>query len=175
MRTGILTGFMLAACLPTAGMAGSLGMPEPQAMVYYQIPLGARPAESAHRFGFRVDEMFLDSNQPADFSRLLGRPAALEFEMDSGGIRTLSVAGYDYMQRFRASRQNDGSGDAPANAEGSGGDSGGAGSSGDQTEASAQTPPEKPKRTIQQILDNTEPGWLIGGAIGILILSGVAD
>ena len=177
MRTIILIGCVLAAFLPAGSMAASLGMPEPQAMVYYQIPLGARRTQSQHRFGFRVDEIFLTSNQPADFSNYMGRPAAFELQMGYHGVRTLSVGGLDYMQKYRASRQNDQGGDAAGSDDAPATDTGSetGGNAGEQQSTTAQTEPAKPTRSIQKILDDTEPGWLIGAAIGILILSGVAD
>jgi len=145
-------------------------LPEPQAMIYYQIPFGASGRASRHIFGVRVDQTFARNNQTVEFQSLMARPALLDFRAGYDGIQALSIGGMDYAQRYRALRQNEEGGDAPEGAEGS-------------ADETAEAPSEEsaeeeytyvdPGPTIGELLDEAEPGWLIGGVLGIVLLTGV--
>ena len=153
MRTlNIVVGSLLAL-LPYCSSADDLLM-EPHAMIYYQVPFGGGEQPSAASFGLRLDRAMVDRQEGIEYRQLLLRPALMDFQFTAHGMQQLSVAGTDYLKLYRIQRAAE-----------EGAAQGG-------TAKPAQTP-AKEKTTISKILEDASPGFIIGGGILVLLVSGV--
>jgi len=97
MRTLLLSivSFFLLACNCYAQTPVS----EPQAMVYYQIPLGGNNTQQKkHAFGFRMDRTISTDGSSIKYQDLIKKPALVDFKMGYDGVRSLNIAGVDYLR-----------------------------------------------------------------------------
>lgn len=142
---------LFALCIACTGSVAAAGdVYEPHALLYYQLPLSTDAARGKASFGLRLDQTWRAANTAPDFRSLLARPALLELRFGSAGLQALNVAGTDYAQAFRVMR---------ADGEEAGGD-----------EEEADDGP-----TVGDYLEDIPTGYLIGIALGAVLLSGVAD
>jgi len=137
---------------------------EVHAMFYYQVPFGVnRVEQKKHSFGFRMDHASYVPGEMIRYQQLMNQTAAFDFKMGHDGIQGLYVSGVDYLQRYRLNKaaedENSENGDA----------SGEAGKSKNPVTEVAGNIGE----TIDEIMDSIPLGFLLGGAVGILLLTGV--
>ncbi|MCG8324528.1 MAG: hypothetical protein MI673_03350 [Thiotrichales bacterium] len=80
-----------------------------QAFVYYSIPLGGSTAEDkAHKFGFRMDQSWIEPDQVIDMNRIMSRSAMLDFRMTSNAQPRLELHGVDYLARYMVNKADEG-------------------------------------------------------------------
>ena len=104
MRVNKLILFVLTFLLTFNSNASELVL-EPQAMLYYRVPLGGGHKEQLKStFGFRLDRTLVEKGKPVDYQKLFRQPAVLDFRMDHAGIESLTIAGVDYLKQYRMSR-----------------------------------------------------------------------
>ena len=104
MRVNKLILFVLTFLLTFNSNASELVL-EPQAMLYYRVPLGGGHKELLKStFGFRLDRTLVEKGKPVDYQKLFRQPAVLDFRMDHAGIESLTIAGVDYLKRYRIAR-----------------------------------------------------------------------
>jgi hypothetical protein len=123
------------------------------AMFYYQVPLGASNShEARHNFGFRFDRTMMQPGEIIQYQSLMRDPAVVDIRMGYDGIRELQLNGIDYVERYYVLNG--------ANAEGTENGNGEGGTT------------EEKKPGLDELMHSIPTGVLIGGAIGIAILSG---
>ena len=125
---------------------------EPHVMFYYDIPFGAGSHDSDPGFGLRLDRINVDRSSAIHIvaPRMTSTPALFDFRAGTRGIEKFTVGGMDYLHALYIN-QADNNGKDDSNGK-----------------------PEKEKLTIKKLLHEAPVGWLIGGAIGIVLLSGVS-
>jgi len=141
----------LLASLPWLAGADELKS-EPHALIYYQVSFFGPAAQHEPRFGLRLDRATFNQRDGIDFRGLLERPALMHVQFTPGGMQQLSLAGTDYLKLYRA--QNAAEGEA----------------SGGGTAKPAEAP-AKEEKTISKMLDEANPGFLIGGAVLVAVLA----
>lgn len=73
-----------------------------QAMMYYQVPLGASSSKDArHNFGFRFDRYSIQPGEVIQYQDLMRQPAVLNIQMGYSGIQELQLNGVDYAEYFQ--------------------------------------------------------------------------
>lgn len=127
---------------------------EPHALVYYQLPFSGNATDTRAHFGLRLDRTVREAGQTVEFSSLMPRPAVMDLRFGNDGMESFSLAGVDYLARYRA-LQADEEQKTSADETGKSGD---------------RKPEEEDKLTMGKVLDNTPPGYLIGAGIGLLLL-----
>ncbi len=79
-----------------------------QAFIYYKIPIGGSSAnDRAHEYGFRMDQSWIDRDQPVDMNSLMKRNAMMDFRMSSREAAKFEIHGVDYLQKYLASRADE--------------------------------------------------------------------
>lgn len=143
---------MLAGATPS--MADGL-VSEPHALVYYQFPFSGDAPDTRAHFGLRLDRTVREAGQTVEFSALMPRPAVMDLRFGERGMESFSLAGVDYLARYRTLQADEEQK-----------------TSADDTAKSGDKKPEEEedKLTMGKVLDNTPPGYLIGAGIGLLLL-----
>ena len=142
---------------------------ESHAMIYYTVPLGGSPANSKPSFGLRFDEAYMERGKGIDYNRLFDRPAVFDLKMDRDGLRSIELAGTDFLPRLRALQQN-GESDTDVDAT--------AGTDSETTEeagaeAEADSGFELP--SLRDVFGDQLPGLLLGVGFGVALLIGVGS
>lgn len=144
---------------------------EVHAMFYYQVPFSAsKVVQKKHSFGFRMDQASYEPGQMIQYQQLMNKPAAFDFKMGHEGVQGLYVSGVDYLQRYRLSRA--------AEDEQSGDENGeeGAEASADSDENGKSNPVTKVAgdigATIDEIMEMIPLGFIIGGAVALVLVTG---
>ena len=178
MRIAAIVSVML--CLAAANAAAD-EVYEPHALLYYQVSFAGSAKDRKSSFGLRLDQTYHARNEAPDFRQLIARPAIAEWRLDSDGAYTLNIAGTDLRRAYHVLRA-DGEGTAPetpaagestaandpATAEAKEG-----GKEGDK-EAKKETK-EGEDRSLGDYLDEAPTGYLIGIALGVVLLTGLGD
>lgn len=131
---------------------------EAHAMFYYHVPFGANKVEEKqHSFGFRMDHASYQHGEMIRYSQLMHKPAAFDFKMGKQGIKGMYVGGVDYFKLYKLRRaaEEDGS-EAEA----------------DDSPNAAEEVASDVSDTIETIIDVVPLGFLIGGAVGVILISG---
>ncbi len=149
---------------------------EPHAMLYFHIPFdgGATVAEKENSFGFRVDSVAYSPDRHIDYTRLMQRPAVMEFSLNRHGVQAFHVSGVDYLERYRIYRANGEAGSEEASNTEAGNDNGEAA----DDEEDLPQPPKVMRdvgNTLSFLMESAPTGVLIGAAIGIGLLVGSAS
>jgi hypothetical protein len=161
MRINLLAVLSMILLTPVQGMALE-PVSEAHAMLYYQVPFSASKAEQKkHSFGFRMDHTSYKHGDMISYQKMMNKTAAFDFKMGHEGVQGMYVSGVDYLQLYRLRRA----------AEDEGGD--------EVVEEAAdeKTNPVKEiagnmGETIDEIMDIIPLGFLIGGAVGVVLLTG---
>ena len=102
MRVYKLILFVLTFLLTFNCNAAELVL-EPQAMLYYRVPLGGGHGKQMQpTFGFRLDRTLVEKGKPVDYRQLFRQQAVLDFRMDRSGVESLTIGGVDYLKQYRA-------------------------------------------------------------------------
>jgi len=175
MRIAAITSFVLCV---VAGSAAADEVYEPHALLYYQMSFSGSAQDRKSSFGLRLDQTYHARDEAPDFSRLISRPAFAEFRLDGNGVSSLNIAGTDVMQAYRVLRAN-GEGTAPE-----------APAAGEPTAATGTEPAaeeakegeakeegggEDEDRSLGDYLEAAPAGYLIGIALGVVLLTGLGD
>lgn len=171
MRISLFCILSLIILVPVKSMALE-PVNEAHAMFYYQVPFSASKAEQKkHSFGFRMDQASYEPGQMIQYQQLMNKPAAFDFKMGHEGVQGLYVSGVDYLQRYRLSRA--------AEDEQSGDENGeeGAEASADSDENGKSSNPVTKVAgdigaTIDEIMDMIPLGFIIGGAVALVLVTG---
>ena len=84
-----------------------------QTILYYRISFGgSTPKDSAHQFGLRLDQSWIDQDRAIDMNVVMSRNAMMDFRMSSAEPARLEIHGVDYLQKYYASRADAGSSEA---------------------------------------------------------------
>jgi hypothetical protein len=94
---------ILLACIITCtSNAGELTL-EPHAMLYFRMSLDGGSRKQAHStFGLRIDRALVERGRPIDYRQLFRQPAIMDFSLNGTGIEALTIAGVDYLEKYRA-------------------------------------------------------------------------
>lgn len=126
---------------------------EPHIMFYYDIPFSGGSHNSDSGFGLRLDRINVDRSSAIHVvaPRMSTSPALFDFRAGTRGIEKFTVGGMDYLHVLYVN-QADNKGKSDSNGK-----------------------PEKEKLSIKKLLHETPVGWLIGAAIGVVLISGAAQ
>jgi hypothetical protein len=159
MRTILFSIVSLIILLPVQSMALE-PVNESHAMFYYQVPFSAnKVAEKKHSFGFRMDNTSYQHGEMIRYQDLMKKIAAFDFKFGHEGVEGVYVSGVDYLQRYRLLR-----------ADGE--------DAGDEAETSKDSGSRLGKDVHESLVDLVETvplGFVIGGIIGVVLLTGAAD
>lgn len=165
MRSKLIYTIALIFLAPIQSMALE-PVNETHAMFYYKVPFSAsKKPENKPTFGFRMDHTSYEQGGMIEYQQLMNRTAALDFRMGSDGVQGLYVSGVDYLQRFRLQRAaEDEAGDMEEGA----------------TETAEKKGPGTMEKvgtdiadTIDEIIHTVPLGFMMGGVIAIVLVSGV--
>lgn len=152
----LLTGLMSSFIFCSSSAYAIEPVLDQHAMLYYQVPLGASNGhEARHNFGFRFDRTMMQPGEIIQFQSLMRNPAVVDIRMGYDGIRELQLNGIDYVERYYV--QNGASAEGTGNGDGEGGTT------------------EEKKPGLDELMHSIPAGVLIGGAIGIVIVTGVTE
>lgn len=161
MRINLFYLFCLIILAPVKSMALE-PVNEAHAMFYYQAPFSASKAEQKkHSFGFRMDQASYEPGQMIQYQQLMNKPAAFDFKMGHEGVQGLYVSGVDYLQLYRLRKAAEGE---------DGGDADGARSGDSENPVSAAGSEIADK--VRDILDVVPLGFIIGGAVALVLVTG---
>ncbi len=150
---------------------------EPHVMIYYQVPFGGSNKNmNKHTFGFRMDRTVVVHGEAIDYQSLMKQPAVFDLKMGRDGIDSLYISGTDYLEQYRLYKVHRVNGEEEIMTEPAEGEVVEEDLSSveeDVSEEEVQEEEEYDGLTIGGILDETHTGWLLGLAIGIVLLSGV--
>ena len=167
MRINILAVLSVILLVPVQGMALE-PVSEAHAMIYYQIPFSASKSEQKkHSFGFRMDHTSYKPGNMISYQQMMKKTAAFDFKMGHEGVQGMYVSGVDYLQLYRLRRAaEDEGGDEMADA----------GDEPTQEEAKKPNPVTKVVGdiggTIDEVMEIIPLGFLIGGAVGVVLITG---
>ena len=170
MRTVLFSILSLVLLLPVQSMALE-PINEAHAMFYYQVPFSVNKAEQKkHSFGFRMDRTSYEYGGMIQYQQLMNKTAVFDFKMGHEGVQGLYVSGVDYLQRYRLSKAAE---DGQSGAENGEEDA-------EVSEGSAEAGKSNPAtkvagdigETIDEIMDIIPLGFLIGGAVGVVLITG---
>ncbi len=157
MRTILFSVLSLVLLLPVQSMALE-PVNEAHAMFYYQVPFSVNKVEQKkHSFGFRMDRTSYEHGGMIQYQQLMNNTAVFDFKMGHQGVQGLYVSGVDYLQRYRLSRAAEDEQSGDENGE-------------ENAEASADS--GDIGETIDEIMDIIPLGFLIGGAVGVVLITG---
>ncbi len=168
MRINLLSILCLVLLVPVNSMALE-PVNEAHAMFYYQVPFSANKAEQKkHRFGFRMDQTSYKYGEMIQYQQLMNKTAMLDFKMGYEGVQGLYVSGVDYLQRYRLARAaEDDQGEAEDDVDAS--------DDADEKDSIGKKIASDIGNTIEEITDIVPLGFMIGGAIGLVLITGVGD
>ena len=167
MRINILAVLSIILLIPVQGMALE-PVSEAHAMIYYQIPFSVNKSEQKkHSFGFRMDHTSYKPGNMISYQQMMKKTAAFDFRMGHEGVQGMYVSGVDYLQLYRLQRAaEDEDGDEMAEA-------------GDEPAAEEAKKPNPVTKvagdigeTIDEIMEIIPLGFLIGGAVGVVLITG---
>lgn len=173
MRITILAILSMILLIPVQGMALET-VSEAHAMIYYQVPFSANKSEQKkHSFGFRMDHTSYKPGNMISYQQMMKKTAAFDFKMGHEGVQGLYVSGVDYLQLYRLQRAAE---DGQSEADG-GDEMADAGDEpGQEAEAKKPNPVTKVAGdiggTIDEIMEIIPLGFLIGGAVGVVLITG---
>ena len=165
MRNHLFSFLSLLMLLPLNAQALE-PVNEAHAMFYYQVPFSAsKVSEKKHSFGFRMDHTSYERGGMIEFQQLMKKTAAFDFKMRHDGVDGMYVSGVDFLQKYRLLRAAEGEEDMSMD------------------EDMAEKPEVKQPSTISKVgtdIGNTVEdlvsivplGFMIGGAIAIVLVSG---
>jgi len=169
MRIATFGCFML--CLVAGNAAAQdVYVFEPHALLYYQVVFAGRAQDRKSSFGVRLDQTRHVRDESPDFRELISRPAVAEFRFNSDGVHSLNIAGTDFAEVYRLHRaaENGAAAEQPA--------AGGAAEPEAKPDESKESGKEDgEKKSIGDYLDAAPAGYLIGAAIGVVLLTNVGD
>jgi hypothetical protein len=165
MRINLFSVLCLILLVPVKSMALE-PVNEAHAMFYYQVPFSASKSEQKkHSFGFRMDHTSYKHGEMIRYQQLMNKTAAFDFKMGREGVQGVYVSGVDYLQLYRLARAAEGENgeeDAEASAE--------------SDENGKPNPVTKVAgdigETIDEIMDIIPLGFIIGGAVGVVLITG---
>ena len=161
MRINLFCILSLIILVPVKSMALE-PVNEAHAMFYYQVPFSASKAEQKkHSFGFRMDQASYQPGQMIQYQQLMNKPAAFDFKMGHEGVQGLYVSGVDYLQLYRLRKAAEGDDEAAAKS----------GDSENPVSAAGSDIADK----VRDILDVVPLGFIIGGAVALVLVTGAAD
>ena len=163
MRTYLISVVTFLILAPVQGMAME-PINEAHAMIYYKIPFSAaKTQENRPSFGFRMDHTSYQRGGMIEYKELMNKTAAFDFRMGNEGVQGVYFSGVDYLQKYRLHRA--------AEDEGSDMESG-------MEEAEEKEPGTLTKigtdvgNTVEDIIAVVPLGFLIGGAIALVLVTG---
>ncbi len=153
---------MLTVTVPVA--ADNL-ISEPHALVYYQLPFSGDAPDTRAHFGLRMDRTQREAGEMLDYREVLMRPAVMELRFSGSGMESFTLAGVDYLAKYRTLKADEEQKpDAGAGEEKSGGE--------EKTTVEDKAKSEKEKLTMDQVMHKIPFGYIIGAGIGVLLLVG---
>ena len=167
MRNHLISLLSLVILLPVNAMALE-PVNEAHAMFYYQVPFStSKVSEKKHSFGFRMDHTSYERGGMIEFQKLMNKTAAFDFKMKHDGIDGMYVSGVDFLQKYRLLKAAEGEEDMEMGSD----------------EEMAEKPEVKQPSTISKVgtdIGNTVEdlvsivplGFMIGGAIAIVLVTG---
>jgi hypothetical protein len=139
--------------------------------VYLTIPLdGAGPNKDKFNYGLRLDNVAYTPGEPVNYQQQFQHTASLDFRMDRQGLDGIYIAGKDYLQLYKVSRQNEDPGSVETTAEVA-----------DEAMADAEeeddglTVGDRVKGVIADMRSVAPMGIYMGIGLGIVLLLGVDD
>lgn len=98
---------LILAFLVTLNSNAAEQIPEPHAMLYFQVPLGGgHKAVNKPVFGFRMDQVVTEPGKIIDYPELLKKEAVFDLKFGHDGVESLKISGIDYLAKYRLLRQN---------------------------------------------------------------------
>jgi hypothetical protein len=167
MRIAALCGLVFSLA---AGNAAAGDVYEPHAMLYFQVSFSGKAQDRKASYGLRLDQTYHARNETPEFRELLARPALAELRIGSDGVRSLRFAGTDFDRAYRVQRANgeeDPAG-APAAEESQAGET-----AAEEPATGEETAGEDEGRSLGEHLEEIPAGYLIGIAIGVVLLAGI--
>ncbi len=166
MRIHIISILCLAMLLPIKGMTLE-PVNEAHAMFYYQVPFSAGKTEQEkHSFGFRMDHASYEHGEMIQYQQLMNKTAAFDFKMARDGVQGMYISGVDYLQLYRLHRA------AEDTEEEDGVD---AGTKEKKSSNPVTTVAGNIGETIDEVMEIIPLGFLVGGVVGIVLVTGAAD
>jgi hypothetical protein len=161
MRINLLPILCIVLLLPVKSIALE-PVNEAHAMIYYQVPFSANKSEQKkHSFGFRMDHTSYNPGEMIQYSKMVKKTAAFDFKMGHEGVQGMYVSGVDYLQLYRLRKAaEDEGGEEVVDADSES-------KSNPVTEVAGNI-----GETIDEIMDIVPLGFLIGGAIGVVLMTG---
>ncbi len=164
MRTYLIAVVTFLVLAPVQSMAVE-PINETHAMIYYKIPFsGAKKPENRPSFGFRMDHTSYQRGEMIEYKDLMNKTAAFDFRMGSEGVQGVYVSGVDFLQRYRLHRQAEGD-------------------AGEMEESMEKAEDKEPGtltkvgtdigNTIEDFAAVVPLGFMIGGAIALVLVTGV--
>ena len=161
MRIKLISILCVFIFLPAQSMALE-PINEAHAMFYYQVPFSVNKAkEKKHSFGFRMDHTSYGHGGMIQYQQLMKKPAAFDFKMGHEGVEGMYVAGVDYLQLYRlkrAAEEESEDADAPVKK--------------NDSPSTASKAGTMISDNIEEIWETVPLGFMIGGVIGIVLLTG---
>jgi len=174
MRISYYLAFLTGTLLPVQTIALE-PVTEPHAMFYYQISLGGDAKKPRHIFGFRMDKASYQPGQMIDYHALTQNPAAMDFRFNHQGAEAIRMSGVDYLKMYRVHKA-DGEATVVEERMDEGGEV--------MDESIGEAAEEKKTgnvatkvisdigATVGAALEAAPTGFLIGGAILVVLLAG---
>ena len=161
MRINLLPILCIVLLLPVKSIALE-PVNEAHAMIYYQVPFSVNKSEQKkHSFGFRMDHTSYNPGEMIQYSKMMKKTAAFDFKMGHEGVQGMYVSGVDYLQLYRLRKAAEDDSDEVAV------DTDTENKSNPVTEVAGNI-----GETIDEIMDIIPLGFLIGGAVGVVLLTG---
>ena len=160
MRIHLFSILCLIILVPVKSMALE-PVNEAHAMFYYQVPFSATKTEQKkHSFGFRMDHTSYEHGEMIQYQQLMNKTAAFDFKMGRDGVQGVYVSGVDYLQRFRLNKAAED-------------DEAEAGTESGDTESAASKIGGDVTNTVDELFEIIPLGFWIGGAVAIVLVTGV--
>lgn len=156
---------LVVAFITSAPVAADNQISEPHALVYYQVSFSGNARDTQPQFGLRLDRTVREAGQPLELRSLLVRPAVMDLRFGNSGMESFTVAGVDYLARYRALHADETkeAGAEPAET----------GAQKPAAKEQAKKQADEDKLTMGKILDEAPMGYIIGAGIGLLLVVGV--
>ncbi len=160
MRINLLSILCLVLLVPVNSLALE-PVSEAHAMIYYQVPFSAgKQEQKKHSFGFRMDHTSYNHGEMIEYQKIMNKKAAFDFKMGHDGVQGMYVSGVDYLKLYRLKKAAE--------------------DEGEEESVDAETNKANPVSevasgigdTIEELTARIPLGFMIGGIIGIVLITG---